>query len=171
MPSSKRDLPFLLGYLLALAFQGPVWLCGGLLWGAFMAAAAGWHPVNALVGGVGWGLAMWVVVGNLLAVGLAWRRSAELPAPDRAAFRAALEAARRKLRLAVVAESADEVVLGSRWALLRLPLYEVRVEFSAGAATLTAPAMSFGAVRKQLRRALAEAGAGGQQASRGKGHA
>jgi hypothetical protein len=110
---------------------------------------------------------MWAVAGNLLAAGLAWRRSAEFPAPDRAAFRAALERACGKLRLVVLAESADEVVLGPRRALVRLPQQQVRVAFAGGAAVLTAPALSFGAVRKQLGRELA----GGQQASRGEKHA
>jgi len=39
----------------------------------------------------------------------------------------------------------------------------------AGAVGTAAPALSFGAVRKELRGALADAGAAGQQASRGRG--
>src|SRR5262245_5947417 len=104
-------MPLLAVYLLILATQLPVWLCGGLLWAWGMVAAAGWQPAQAAVRGFGWGLFMWVLVGNYFALGAVRRRSAELPAPDRGAFRTALERACGKLRLIVLAESADEVVL------------------------------------------------------------
>jgi hypothetical protein len=159
MPSKKPDMPFLVAYLLVLAFQLPVWLCAGLLWAGFMVALAASHPVGALVGGLGWGFFMWVLVGNFLALGLAWRRSAELPAPDRAAFRTALERVCGKLRLIVLAESADEVVLGPKRVLVRFRLQEVRVAFVGGAAVLSTPSLSFGRIRKALGRELTQAAA------------
>jgi hypothetical protein len=155
MEPHKPELPFAVTYLLVLAFQLPVWLCGGLVWAVFMVLLGGLHPVGAFVGGLGWAAAMWVIVGNLLALGLAWRRSAELPAPDRAAFRAALARVCGKLRLVVLAESPDEVVLGPKRVLIRFRLQEVRVEFTDGAAVLTAPALSFGTIRRRLARELA----------------
>jgi hypothetical protein len=163
----QPDLPFATAYVALLAIQVPVWLCAGLAWGAFMMALEGLHPFSALVAGVQFGACMWVLLGNLLAVGLAWRRSGELPAADREAFRSALERAARKLRLIVLAESEDEVVLGPKWALVRFRLQEVRVEFRGHTAVLSAPAPSLGVVRKALRRALEEAPAGARQASQG----
>jgi hypothetical protein len=170
MRPNTPDLPFPLAYLLALAFQIPVWLCAGLLFAALVTVLDGSPPLHAFAGGLVWGFFMWAIVGNLFAVGLAWRRSAEFPAPDRTAFRLALGRACRKLRLVVLAESADEIVLGSKCGLARLRLWDVRVELAGGAAVLTAPAISFGAIRKALGRALAEAPAGAPEASQdGKG--
>lgn len=156
MTLNRSDIPFPVAYLLVLAFQVPVWLCAGLLWGGLMIVLAGFHPVNALVSGLGWGFLMWVTIGNLLAVGLAWRRSAALPARDWEVVQAALERVCSKLRLIVLAESPDEVVLGPKRALIRFPLQEVRIRFEEGGVTLTAPALSFGTVKKALGRALAE---------------
>jgi hypothetical protein len=127
-----------------------------------MVILAGSPPVGALLGGLGWGFFMWVLVGNLLALGLAWRRSAELPAPDRAAFRMALERASSKLRLIVLAESADEVVLGPKRVLIRFQLQEVWVEYVDGIAVLIASALAFGRIRKVLARELSRATAGVQ---------
>jgi hypothetical protein len=161
MPSNRSNEPLpVVAYLCILAIQVPVWLCCGLVWSALMVFLAGSPPVNALVGGLGWGLVMWVLVGNLMAFALVRRRFAEIPAPDRAAFRAAIERTCGKLRLAVLAESADAVVLGPKRALVRFRLQEVRVEFVGGTARLTAPALSFTAVRKELNRALAETAIG-----------
>src|SRR6185312_17226283 len=102
MPSHKTEMSFLIAYFLVLTFQIPLWLCGGLLWTGFMVLLAGSHPLGALIGGLGWSFFMWLLVGNLLAVGMAWRRSAEIPASDRAVFRMALEQACSKLRLIVL---------------------------------------------------------------------
>jgi len=137
-------------------------MCAGLLWSAFMVLLVSFHPVNALVGGLWWGFLMWVIMGNFFAVGLVWQRSATLPMADREAFRAALERVCGKLKLVVLTESPDEVVLGPRRALVRFRLLEVRVKFEGGEAMLTAPALSFGAVKKVLGRALAEGDAGGR---------
>ena len=52
-PPGQSDRPFPVTYLLVLAVQAPVWLFAGLLWGAAMVGLAGFHPVNALVGGLG----------------------------------------------------------------------------------------------------------------------
>lgn len=162
MPSPKSDMPFLAAYLVASALQLPLYLCAGLVWGGFMIVFAGWHLIDAILVGFAWGFAMWLLVGNILALGLAWRRSAELPAPDRAAFRTALERACSKLRLIVVSESADEVVLGPKRALVRFQQQEVRVEFVDGAAVLSAPAIVFGRIRKVIGREWNRAAAGGR---------
>ena len=161
MPSDKPDMPFLLAYLLVLSFQLPVWLFGGLLWAVVMAVLTGWRPVGALLGGLGWGFFMWLLVGNILAVGLAWRRSAELPAPDRAAFRAALKRVCNKLRLVVLTEARNEVVLGPKRVLIRFQLQEARVEFADGTALLSSSALAFGRIRKVLGRELTQATAKG----------
>lgn len=160
MPSRKADMPFLAAHLLILALQLPIWLCAGLFWGGFMVFFAGWHPIGAAIGGFAWAFVMWLLVGNFLALGLAWRRSAELPAPDRTAFRTALERACSKLRLIVLSESADEVVLGPKRALVRFQLQEVRVGFVDGIAVLSAPALAFGRIRKVLGRELKQAADG-----------
>jgi len=155
-------MPFPLAYFLVLLFQGPVWLLGGLLWGACMVVMAGFHPASALIGGIGWGALMWLTVGNLFAVGFAWRRSVALPTSDRLAIRAALDEVCRKLRLIVLAESPDEIVLGPKWVLVRFRLQEARVRLDGDRATLTAPALSFAQIRKALLRALDEMPASGQ---------
>jgi hypothetical protein len=165
MSSDRPDMPVLVAYFLVLAFQLPVWLCAGLLWGASMVALVGWPIVGALVVGFEWGFFMWVLVGNLLALGLAWRRSTEFPAPDRTAFRIALERVCGQLRLIVLAESADDVVLGPKRVLLRFQLQEVRVEFAEGTAVLSAPALSFGRMKKALERALSQTAADARQTS------
>src|SRR5687768_9132658 len=97
MGSNRTDPPFLLKYLLMLALQFPVWMSAGVLWAVLMAWAFGHNPAGAFVGGVGWGFFMWLLCGNLIAVGAAWRREAEFPAPDRAAFLAALSKAAGKV--------------------------------------------------------------------------
>jgi hypothetical protein len=153
-------MPFLPAYLLVLAIQIPLWLGGGLLWAVLMIIGTGWHPVGALLAGLGWGFFMWLLVGNLFAVGLAWRRSAEIPVPDRFAFRAALGRACSKLRFIVLTESADAVLLGPKRALVRLQINEVWVEFVDGTAVLSAPAMVFGRIRKVLGRELGRSTAG-----------
>lgn len=152
MLSHKTEMPFLIAYFLVLTVQIPIWLCAGLLWTGFMVILAGSHPVGALIGGLGWGFFMWLLVGNLLAVGMAWRRAAEIPASDRALFRKALERACKTLRLIVLTESADEVVLGPKRALIRFQLQEVLVEFVDDIAVLRAPALAFGRIRKVLAR-------------------
>src|SRR5437763_7545581 len=91
LQSSNSDLPFIVGYVLLMAIQLPVWMFAGVLWGGFMFVAVHGDLINAIVGAFGWGLIMWLVAGNLLAVGLAWRRSTVLPVADRAAFRTALD--------------------------------------------------------------------------------
>ena len=160
MPSHHANTSFSVAYLLVMACQLPVWLCAGVLWGGLMIVLADFQPVGGLLRGLGWGAATWVVVGNLFAVGLAWRRSAQLAVTDRGRFRAALERVCAKLRLIVLAEEADAIVLGPKRALVRFQLQEVRILFTNGMATLTAPALSFGAFRRALRQSLAEASAG-----------
>lgn len=155
MRSDESEMPFAIKYLLVLGAQGPIWLCGGLIWAGFM-IALGSHPSNALVGGFVWGLFMWLVCGNLLAVGAVWRRSAEFSAPDRAAFRVVLDRTCPRLLMKVLAESADDVVLGPRWTLIRFRLQEVRVVFDGEVATVSGPALSFGTIRRRLARALDE---------------
>ena len=86
-------------YLIVLAAQVPAWLVAGLMWSGFMVVTAGWHPTNAVIGGLGWALFMWLVVGNLLAAGLVWRRSVEFSARDRAAFRSAVGRASSQARV------------------------------------------------------------------------
>jgi hypothetical protein len=158
--SDHHEIPPPLVYLLTLALMFPVWIVAGLFWGAFMVVSAGWTTAAAVAGGLRWGLTMWVLVGNLVAIGMAWRRSGELPAADRVAFRAAVARACDKLRLTILAESADAIILGPRRALIRLRSQEVRVAFEGERAILTAPALSFGVIRKEILRALAAAPAG-----------
>lgn len=157
--TDREPTPFLVNYLLVLACQIPVWGCGGLLWGVFMVLLAGMHPVSGLIGGLVWGFAMWLILGNLFAVGLAWRRSAELPTADRGAIEAAIEPVCAKLRLAVRYEDEDEeeIVLGPKRALVQFRLQETQIVFADGTATLTGPALTFGSIRKALTRALDDA--------------
>lgn len=165
MKSVHSNVPFPIAYLLAMACQLPVWLCAGLLWAALMIVTAGAHPFNALVGGINWGFFMWVMVGNLMAIGLAWRRSTEFPVSDQTVLRTALQRICRKRPFIVLAESVDEMILGPKWALIRFRLQEVRMEFLGSTAVLSAPILSFGAIRKALEKELAEAPASAQQAS------
>ena len=154
------EIPPPLAYLLMLAILFPVWMVGGLIWGAFMVVTSGWTTAAAVAGGLRWGLTMWVLVGNLVAISVVWRRSGELPVPDRAAFRAAVERACDKLRLIILSESADLMILGPKRVLIRLRTQEVRLAFTGDTAVLTAPALSFGTIRKEILRALATAPAG-----------
>lgn len=160
MPAQASDHPEIpppLVYLLALALMFPVWMAAGLFWGAFMVVSAGWTTAAAVAGGLRWGLTMWVLVGNLVAIGIAWRRSGELPATDRDAFRAAVARACDKLRLTILVVSTDTIILGPKRALIRLRTQEVRQAFAGATAILTAPALSFGVIRKEILRALATA--------------
>jgi hypothetical protein len=122
MPSNRPDMPFFPSYLLVLAFQGPLWLFTGLLWGLMMFVVGGFRPFDCTVGGLAWGLLMWVFCGNFLAVGLAWRRSGALPAADRKTVRAAIEQVCTKMRLVVLTESPTELVLGPKRVLVRFRL-------------------------------------------------
>jgi len=108
---------------------------------------------------------MWVSLGNILAIGSAWRRSAQFRVPDTAAFRTALERVFSKRRLVVLAETVDEMVLGPKWALVRFRLHEVRMKFAGGTVVLSAPALAFGPIRKALQQELAKATAAHGQAS------
>jgi hypothetical protein len=86
---------------------------------------------------------------------VAWRRLAELPGTDRTAFLAALRKAADKVRLTVLSESPDEVVLGPKKVLVRFRLQETRVAFQDGVAVLTGPAFSLGRLKRHLARELA----------------
>lgn len=154
--SGDSQMSFLATYLVVQVAQIPIWLCSGMVWAGLMIVLAGREPFNALIGGFWWALFMWLVCGNLLAVGSAWRRSIEFPAPDRAEFRSALDRACARIRLKVLAESPDEIVLGPRWALIRFRLQEVRVVFDGESATVTMPALLYGSVKRRITSALAE---------------
>jgi hypothetical protein len=160
MATHRDDLAPPVVYLLMLAIFLPFWLGAGLIWGAFMVGSVGWGLATAVTGGLRWGLVMWVVVGNFLAIGVAWRRTGEITAPDRDAFRAAIARTCDKLRLAVRSESPDGIVLRPRRPLVLFRFQEVRVDFKGETAVLSAPAISFGAIRKELERALDPAVAG-----------
>ncbi len=164
MPSKKKDMPFVAMYFIILAIQLPVWMCGGMLWAALMVAFSDSPPSNAFIGGLGWGFCMWVLMGNLCAIGFAWRRSAEIPASDRAAFRKALDQVCAKLRLIVLSEKREKVVLGPKRALVRFRQVEVRVEYLDDTVVLNAPALSFGRIRKALVKALDETDSSSSQA-------
>lgn len=157
MTDDRPDQPFLPTYLIALALQFPLWMTGGAVWAVFMVVLAGSSPAGAVVGGLFWGLSMWLLMGNLVAVGLAWRRTAELDAPDWTAARAAALRAADKCRLAMLAESPGRLVLGPRRALVRFRTQEIRVTDADGAAVLSAPALSFGTIRKAIQKSLDEA--------------
>jgi hypothetical protein len=152
MSSKNPDPPFFIAYCIVLAIQLPVWLCAGQLWGFFCYD----NPISAFMNGLWWGSSMWVIMGNFTAIGIAWRRSAELPATDRDVFLRALKDACDKIRLIVLAASDDEIIMGSKRALIRFRLMEIRAEFANGIVLLSAPALSFGRVRKVLTRALSE---------------
>ncbi|MBX7104723.1 MAG: hypothetical protein K1X57_11625 [Gemmataceae bacterium] len=156
MRTVESDMPFPVVYLAVLAAQVPLWLGGGLMWAGLMVVSAGLHPLDALVAGLWWAFTIWLLCGNVLAAGLAWRRTAEFDAPDRSAFRAALGRACNRLRLKVLAELPDAIVLGPRRALIRFRLQEVRIAFAGDMATVTGPALWLGTVRRGLTRALAE---------------
>ncbi len=152
--ASKRSEVSFLVLLVVLLVQLPLWLLLGLAWSLSMVVLAGTHPVNALIGGIGWGATMWVVMGGFMAGGLAWRRSATFPVRDHASFRAAVDETCRRLRLVVLAESPDQIILGRK----RAPAWlrqEVVLAFDENTATLTASAFSLAAIRKQLHKALA----------------
>jgi hypothetical protein len=153
-------MPLPIIYLLVLLAQGPLWMIGGILWGAWMIAVAGFRPLDALFGGLGWGAFMWIFAGNIFAIGLTWRRSLTVAMPDREAFKEAMERAGTKAKLTILTETPDEMVLGPRRALIRFPIQETRVQFENGKAIVTAPALSFWAVKKALSRELAVGSAG-----------
>jgi len=140
-------------YLLILAVQIPVFFFAGMFWGMSMMAFAGWRPMQAAVGGTKWAIFMCLVCGNftafILVLFLVWRRSVEFPNVSRSVFRVALETACRKLRMIVLAESADEVILGPKWAIVRFPQQETRITFVDEIAIVNAPAISFGAIKKR----------------------
>ena len=77
-----------------------------------------------------------------------------------ALIRAAVERACDKLRLIILSESADLMILGPKRVLIRLRTQEVRLAIKGDTAVLTAPALSFGTIRKEILRALATAPAG-----------
>lgn len=156
MRPGVADQPLAVTYLILLALQVPGWVLGGLAWAVSMTVLAGWHPATAVIGGLGWAFFMWLFLGNLLTIGFVWRRSAELPVRDRAAFRAMVGRACGRLRLKVLAESLDEMILGPRRALVRFREQEVWAQFAGGVATVTGPALSLGAVRRGFVRASAE---------------
>jgi hypothetical protein len=157
MASNRSDLPFPAVFLLVLLVQLPLWLIGGLLWALLMALLARTHPVNALIGGLTWGICMWAVMGTLMAAGLAWRRSTTFPVRDRASFRAAVDEACRRSLLIVVAEAPDRIILGPKWTLVRFRLQESVLAFEGDRATLTASALAFSSIRKRLQKALTAA--------------
>ena len=60
---------------------------------------------------------------------------------DEGLFRAALDRTLRKLRLVVLSETPNAVVLGPKWTLVRLRLQQVRIAFADGEVTVNAPAL------------------------------
>jgi hypothetical protein len=155
MPPNKPDTSFFVPYTVVLAVQLPVWLLGGLIWTGLM-ILMGSNPAGVLYGGLFWGLFMWVLMGNLFAIGLAWRRSTKFIVADRTAFRDALERVCGKLRLIVLNETNDRVILGPKRVLVRFSLQESRIAFANGKAILTANALLFGRIRKALKRELSQ---------------
>jgi hypothetical protein len=157
MPTKKHDLPFATAYLVVLTIQLPVWMCAGQFWAFLTAFLSNGDPVAAIPAGLAWGICMWVVMGNLFAIGLGWRRTTVLPIPDRETFLVALKSVCDKLRLVILAAGEDELVLGPKRALIRFRMVEVRFEMSEEDVVLSAPAISFGSIRKALRRELMKA--------------
>src|SRR4051812_16316717 len=168
MRTDGSDMPFLPAFLLEMADAAALFLGGGLLF-ALAAALLDLTPGLALAAGLAWGLLMWLSCGALLALSVAWRPSAALPAASRQALGPALERACQRFKLMILADSPARVVLGPRRirhvllvpARLRVRLGKVCVDFAGGRATLTAPALIFLDLRRELRRALGGAGAGG----------
>lgn len=156
MRAGDSEPPFLIAYLTALAAQIPIWLCAGLMWEGIMIALVGRRPVNPLIDGLGMALFLWLSCGNLLALGFAWRRTAHFHAPNRTQFRSALDQACDRLKLKVLTESPHKVVLVPRRSLIRIRPQEIWITFTDEEATVTTPAISIGAVRQALVRALAE---------------
>lgn len=154
MPSSQSRLPVPVIYLLVLVLQGPLWMGGGVVWAVFMMSFSGATPISAIIGGIGWGLSMWILMGNMFALGLAWRRSVTYPAPNRDSFKASVERAASKTKLIVLADSPDEMTLGPKRALIRFSLQETRIQFEDGAAIVTGPALNFWAVKRALDKEL-----------------
>jgi hypothetical protein len=152
MASKRSETPVLVIYFFILFFQLPVWLMAGIIWSLGMMWLAGFHPINAIIGGVEWGAFMWLFAGNLIAIGFAWRRTATFRVRDRAAFRAALEPLCRKSRLVVLSDSPDEVILGPKCVVIRFRLQEVRLAFADNTVTLTSSALTFSTIRKQLNK-------------------
>jgi hypothetical protein len=148
------DLPFFVTYLLAIAIQLPIWIVAGIFWGSFMMIAVEWHAVRAVVAGIAWGFAMWLFLGNILAIGMAWRPSAKFLISNHAALRAAVMQTCDKLKLEVSDESADRIVLRPKRALVRLRISEVRIAFCDSHAILTSQALAFWTVKRVLSKAL-----------------
>ncbi len=153
MTSTRSDRPFVTNFILVFLLQGPVWVVTGFLWGLGMIAFAEWRPGRAIyVGIVWWGMLAWAIAGSLIAIGFAWRNSASFAVIDRAAFRSVIEKVRRKNRLNIRSETSDEIVLGPKWALLKLSLQETVIQFDGDAAIVTGPALTVGPILKQLRK-------------------
>ena len=158
MRAKKADMPFNAAtYFLALAFQAPLWLFGGLLWAALMSVLTGRHPLDDLIGGLGWGFLMLITNGNLFAVGFAWRREAIFSAPDREELLYALERACGKSNFKFLTKTDDEVVIVPKWVLFRFRSQESRFVFGDDTAVLRSPALFFRRIRKALKRELLEA--------------
>ncbi|HEY2787769.1 MAG TPA: hypothetical protein VGJ05_22620 [Fimbriiglobus sp.] len=147
---------FVINYLKILAYQLPVWILGGALFVVLMIAFEKVHPIVAILRAVWWGLAMWWLMGNFMALGLIWRRTATFPSTNKEAFRTAIDQACRKSRLRVMSESPDRVILCPKRALVKYELLEIWVEFEDNIATLNGPVLTFGAFKRALGRALAE---------------
>jgi hypothetical protein len=168
MPPDRSDLPFRAAYLWTMADFLPVSLCGGLF---FALATVPFSPVpgRAFVGGLAWGLFMWLSVGSIAAVGFAWRRSAVLPVGNRQVFPSAVERVCEKFRLVALSGSSDQVVLVPRRVRLvlfmsrreRVRCQKVCIDLLGGTARLTAPALTFWDLKREFRRALSEGAAGG----------
>jgi hypothetical protein len=156
MTPRSSETPFLAGYLILFAVQFPVWMVAGMCWALGMTLVFAHHPIGSFVGGLAWGFFMWLVCGNIFAIGLAWRKSTEFPAPNREEFLATLGKVGEKIRLKILSESANEVVLGPKKVLVRFRLQETRVAFKDGRAVLTGPALSMWGLKRRLKHALAQ---------------
>jgi hypothetical protein len=166
MSDDQPDLPFVTAFLLELLDTAVIHLGFGLLFALF-AALLGLWPGLALASGLAWGFLMWISCGALLALSIAWRPSAALPAASRQAFGPAIERACERFRLVILADSPARVVLVPKRirhilvipARLRRSLQKIHIDFADGKATFTAPALIFLDLKSELKRASRDGGA------------
>lgn len=156
MQTKTPDPHFLVLFVPYFLFLGIACLVAGALWGWLMMVLAGYPKNTAVVGGIGWGISMWVTVGVYVAYGMASRRTAEFPAMERKEFREVVRRTCRRLWLVVLSESEDELILVSKIALFHPRAFAIRVTFEGEVAVLSAPYAWFKRVQKELRRILAD---------------
>jgi hypothetical protein len=145
-----RTIWFSRNSLLAIALNIPVWGIAGLGWGLFMTLWMGGDLVRWLIGGVYWGIAMWITFSILFFI-LLRDLVIRIPINTNAGLDKQLAEAVKRIRYTVEQQSpADFVCKPKSWVPRLLEMNRLDVHVMDDNVEVSGPAVTVKRVQKKL---------------------